>query len=87
MRVHVAHQRQGYGTAILAALEAVARQRGFSALILDTSTVQLAAQCLYTKHGFVETHRDTIANFIRIWYRKELSPASMLSAARAGVAT
>ena len=72
MRVHPAYQRRGFGLLMLIELESRARALGYTTLHLDTSTVQLAAQRLYEKHGFRETGREIFQRFENILYEKEL---------------
>ena len=59
MRVHPEYQGRGYGQLILDELEAHARALGYRTLHLDTSILQLPAQRLYEKNGFLEVGRDT----------------------------
>lgn len=52
MRVHPEHQRRGYGEQMLHALEKQAAFLGFEKLVLETTSVQVAAQALYEKNRF-----------------------------------
>ena len=61
MRVHPDFQDRGFGQLILLALEARARAMDYAVLHLDTSTVQVAAQKLYRKHGFRETGETKVS--------------------------
>lgn len=72
MRVHPDHQRRGYGRAILQALEARARQLGYTTLGLDTTTVQVAAQAFYTQNGYVQVGLTRYGPFDVLLYQKEL---------------
>lgn len=72
MRVHPDYQGRGYGAQLLLILETRARELGYSIIHLDTSSVQLAAQKLYHKHGFVETHRQQFAGLELIFMEKRL---------------
>jgi ribosomal protein S18 acetylase RimI-like enzyme len=72
MRVHPDYQGQGFGQRILSELETRALARGYTALHLHTSTVQIAAQKLYEKHGFREVGRDTYHGLKIILYEKAL---------------
>lgn len=65
MRVHPDFQRRGFGRAMLTAL-------GFRILVLDTSTRQEAAQCLYQKNGYRETGRRKVRRLEVIDFEKEL---------------
>ena len=58
MRVHPDHQRHGYGTELLEALEERARERGVDRCTLDTSEHLTPGPSLYEKHGYRETHRE-----------------------------
>ena len=73
MRVHPDYHRRGFGQAILTALEQRARELGYRTLRLDTTTVQEAAQRLYTKNGFVEVGRSQAHGFELIFYEKKLA--------------
>jgi len=59
MRVAPDEQRQGYGAAILTALEARAPELGFDRLVLDTMHDQTAAQGLYEPFGYEEVGRGS----------------------------
>jgi GNAT superfamily N-acetyltransferase len=72
MRVHPDVQRHGLGQRMLSALEACARERGYHKLILDTSTIQVAARALYDKNGYRETGRRVIRHLEMIDYEKIL---------------
>ena len=71
MRVHPDCQRRGYGQVILAALETRARELGYSVLHLDTTVLQVAAQCFYAKNGFREVRRGKLAGFDCIFFEKQ----------------
>ena len=73
MRVHPSCQRRGFGQTMLTALEVRARELGYRVLELDTTTVQIAAQRLYEKNGYVEVRRGRVAQFECIYYEKTLS--------------
>jgi GNAT superfamily N-acetyltransferase len=72
MRVAPDHQRRGYGTAILLALELRADELGIIRLKLDTTDIQLAAQSLYKRHGYREVSRHKVSGFTTIYYEKDL---------------
>ena len=72
MRVHPDVQRQGYGSAILSALEIRAIALGYRTLSLDTTTRQAAAQAFYTYHGYRDVGRDRYGEFELILYQKTL---------------
>ncbi len=73
MRVHPDYQRKGFGQQILTALEARAKELGYSTLALDTAVVQTAAQQLYLKNGFHETGRTVLAGFDALLFEKEIA--------------
>ncbi|ELY95432.1 GNAT family N-acetyltransferase [Natrialba taiwanensis] len=76
LRVAPEHQRRGYGRRLTAALERRARTRGATAIVLDTLSIQSAAQGLYETQGFELVHREPIEQFDDgvdlLVYRKEL---------------
>lgn len=74
MRVHPAYQRRGFGEQILRELEARARELKYTALVLDTATVQVAAQGLYRKCGFKETGeiRVNSSGFTDLYFEKPI---------------
>jgi GNAT superfamily N-acetyltransferase len=59
MRVHLDFQRRGYGQQLLEYLETKAFQSGFRILTLYTTSVQIAAQRLCVRNGYVEIRRQT----------------------------
>lgn len=70
MRVDPAHQREGYGSAILTELETRAPDLGFNRLVLDTTPRQTAAMALYESFGYEETHRETMPAGEMVFYEK-----------------
>jgi ribosomal protein S18 acetylase RimI-like enzyme len=72
MRVTPNAQRRGYGRTLLDLLERRARELGYSALHLDTTTKQHAAQELYRQHGFQEVGRGAHGDFELILFEKRL---------------
>ena len=75
MRVHPELQGRGFGQQMYAKLENEARRMGYTRFILETGLKQLAAQHVYRKHGFVETHRGTVGHGETcIWFAKDLTP-------------
>ncbi|WP_267641175.1 GNAT family N-acetyltransferase [Haloarchaeobius amylolyticus] len=76
MRVDPAHQRQGYGSRLLAALEDRARELGFTELVLDTTPTQVAAKRLYESHGYEQVQREQVRlageELVLLCYRKSL---------------
>jgi len=73
MRVRQEYQGRGFGQIILTALEARARELGYTTLHLDTSTLQLPAQKLYERNGYHPVGRDTYNGVEVILYEKELA--------------
>ncbi len=75
MRTHPDFQGRGFGQEIYAALEAKAREMGYTRLHLETGTKQFPAQRLYTRNGFVEMYEGTVQmGFPSIFYEKYLVP-------------
>lgn len=70
MRIAPDYQGQGIGRRILMGLEQKAGQLGFTRLVLDTSTQQLAAQALYESHGYSQTGTGMQGPFKMIYYEK-----------------
>lgn len=73
MRVHPEHQRRGYGRLVLERLERRAAEVGYARLELDTTTLQTAAQALYTSAGYVETGRSRSGRFTVIEMARPLT--------------
>jgi phosphinothricin acetyltransferase len=57
--IYVAHDRagQGFGGALLAALIAASRERGFRQMIAVIGGAEPASRALHARHGFVEAGR------------------------------
>jgi GNAT superfamily N-acetyltransferase len=72
MRVDPDHQRQGYGTAVLAALEDRATELGYRTLVLDTLDRQEDAKRLYESFGYERTGGERIGEFEQLFYEKTL---------------
>jgi GNAT superfamily N-acetyltransferase len=72
MRIRPGLQGRGYGQTMLDALHRRAAELGYSALRLDTTVQQLAAQRLYLKNGYSETGRGVIGPFDCIFYEKNI---------------
>jgi GNAT superfamily N-acetyltransferase len=88
MRVHPAHQRQGYGQAILDALLARARELGLSRLWLDTTRGQVAAQRFYEKNGFQQTGTGQYGPYELLYYERTVGapPNGLMTASESGQA-
>lgn len=72
MRVHPDYWRQGLGQTILSRLEQIAKEKGYTTLILDTTIHQVAAQGLYLKNGYTGLRRAKRGIFDTIFYEKQL---------------
>jgi len=80
LRVDPVHQGRGYGRRTLDALEERARERGYAALVLDTTPVQEAAIGLFEAAGYERGRRERVTvpgtdggeAFTLLCYRKEL---------------
>lgn len=73
MRVAPSLQGQGFGQAMLEALEQKATALGYHTLQLDTTVKQVAAQKLYSKNIYKETHRAIVAGMETIFYEKSIA--------------
>jgi len=73
MRVHPDLQRRGFGRAVLQRLEARAVELGYTALHLDTSLLQVAAQSFYVQNGYIEIGRSRLGSFDIVLYEKRLT--------------
>lgn len=72
MRVHPDFQRRGYGQQLLDYLERHAVKSGFRILTLYTTSIQIAAQRLYVRNGYVEIRRQPWRNMERLYFEKRL---------------
>jgi GNAT superfamily N-acetyltransferase len=72
--VHPDRHGRGYGRALIAFAERVARERGFKAIRLYTNEAMIENVDLYARLGFVETHRGEEKGFRRIYMTKALTP-------------
>ncbi|MEN0110991.1 MAG: GNAT family N-acetyltransferase [Planctomycetota bacterium] len=72
MRVDAEFQRRGVGAALLRRLEAVARQLGYTELILDAANELIAAQAFYRAHGYTPTGYREVGGLACIDFRKPL---------------
>jgi ribosomal protein S18 acetylase RimI-like enzyme len=70
MRVHPDFQRRGYGQQILVHLEKQIVRAGFKVLTLHTTSIQVAAQKLYIKNGYIEVERRPWTSIERIYFEK-----------------
>jgi GNAT superfamily N-acetyltransferase len=67
-------RRRGVARALMAALEARARDRGVARLRLDTRDDLVEARALYASLGFVEAEPHNDAPYAEHWFVRELGP-------------
>ena len=67
---------QGIGRALIALCEDVARTRGHAELRLYTNAAMHENLVLYPRLGYVETERKTEDGFNRVYFCKDLRPAT-----------
>lgn len=72
--IHPDRQGHGYGRALIAFAERIARERGFKAIRLYTNEAMTENIGLYERLGFVETHRGEEKGFRRVYMTKVLAP-------------
>ncbi|PSQ05999.1 N-acetyltransferase [Halobacteriales archaeon QS_4_69_31] len=72
MTVDPAHQREGYGSAIIEGLEAAARERGVKRTRLTTGARQESALGFYARHGYAETGRESHGEHELVGFAKRL---------------
>jgi GNAT superfamily N-acetyltransferase len=65
-------QGKGYGRALIEFAEAEARRRGFAEIRLYTHEMMTENIALYTRIGFVETHRVSEKGYDRVYMTKPL---------------
>jgi ribosomal protein S18 acetylase RimI-like enzyme len=65
-------QGKGYGRDLLCFAEAIARSRGYDAIILYTHVLMTENQALYGRIGYAETGRVSEKGFERVYMRKDL---------------
>lgn len=73
IRVRRDCQGRGYGKIILERLLEMAVASGYREACLDTTVQNVAAQRLFEKYGFTETHRGILDGLVIIYYEKSLS--------------
>ncbi len=73
MRIHPDYQRRGFGSLLLQALECEAQKLGYRKLILDTTSIQVAAQILYHKFGYKQIGISESQGFVVLSYERELA--------------
>jgi ribosomal protein S18 acetylase RimI-like enzyme len=72
--VHPNYQGRGIGRALLELADAEALCQGYDELRLYTHETMTENIALYTRNGWVETHRGHQAGYARVFMRKRLSP-------------
>ena len=72
--VHPDYQGLGIGRALLERADSEALFQGYGALRLYTHETMTENIALYTRNGWVETHRGHHAGHARVFMRKRLSP-------------
>lgn len=72
IRVDPEHQRNGYAQRILDKIFEEIQKRGYQRIVLHTSEYSTAAQSLYEKNGFEETHRSMHKGEEWVYYKKEI---------------
>ena len=65
-------QGKGYGRALIEFAEAEARRRGFAEIRLYTHEMMTENIALYTRIGYVETHRVSEKGYDRVYMTKQL---------------
>jgi ribosomal protein S18 acetylase RimI-like enzyme len=70
--VHPAAQGKGYGRLLLAFAEEEAQRQGLGAIRLYTHVLMTENIALYTRLGYVETHRGEERGFARVYMAKRL---------------
>ncbi|PLN75334.1 acyl-CoA N-acyltransferase [Aspergillus taichungensis] len=70
--VDPAAQGKGYGRVLMAHAEAVARERGCTALTLYTNVHMVENVGMYARMGFVEMGRRLDEGYERVFFRREL---------------
>ena len=72
--VDPSHQGRGVGRALLELADAEARAQGYEELRLYTHEAMTENIALYTRIGWVETHRGEQEGYARVFMRKQLPP-------------
>ena len=70
--VSPASHGSGVGTALMSHAEHVARELGRSEVRLYTNEVMTENLAYYPRRGYVETHRDEVNGFHRVFFVKQL---------------
>lgn len=72
MQVHPDFQRCSYGQQMLESLEVSAITLGYKTLSLYINSVQVAAQNLYIKNGYIDNNRKPWRGMERIYFEKQV---------------
>ncbi len=67
-----AAQGSGVGAALLAFVDTEARARGYSRVTLYTNVKMTENLAYYPRHGYVETWRESVQGFERVFFAKDL---------------
>jgi ribosomal protein S18 acetylase RimI-like enzyme len=73
LAVSPAAQGRGLGSTLLGFVETEARARGYSCITLCTNVAMTENLAYYPRRGFVETHRATVEDRHRVYFRKDLT--------------
>jgi N-acetylglutamate synthase-like GNAT family acetyltransferase len=65
-------QGSGVGARLLALAEEEARRLGLDEVRLYTNVLMTENLSYYARHGYVETHRDQVNGFHRVFFTKQL---------------
>jgi GNAT superfamily N-acetyltransferase len=68
-----AAQGSGVGAALLAFVDTEARARGYSRVTLYTNVKMTENLTYYPRHGYVETGRESVQSFERVFFAKDLN--------------
>ena len=66
------YMRKGYGTKLVAHVEQVARESGFSTISLCTHVTMTENSAFYKNLGFTETGRGNQDGYDRVFFKKPL---------------
>lgn len=70
--VHPESQGRGYGGALLEFAERTASATGCRAIRLYTNEVMTDNLSLYARRGYLETHRENVSGYRRVFMKKEI---------------
>jgi ribosomal protein S18 acetylase RimI-like enzyme len=70
MQVHPDFQQRGYGQQLLEYLESQALKSGYKLLTLHTTSLEVTAQRLYVKNGYIEINRQPWRGMERLYFKK-----------------